>query len=347
MKVSLRIRVSWRHFTQFWALESSQQLRMCPKLTEAHFFLPMGQKMNVAKMTQVFSHSLAAAMRAYIKKHRLPKVYATTADFAEGLNDLFDMGNSCSISDQGAKAPITVYTLDQSVEKLEGYIRWITNWRFEDQRPAAGEKKRLDTLPFKKGLMVTLKALAGLVQYLIQEKGFQYVCTKRFLQDCLENVFSVIRRNGGGFNDHPESQPAVQSLRALTCAKVLDPSSHANCEATGDRILLHLGKEFLVYYDRSFLIIICNIGFYLGFTFLILLMILTCTLRSCRSDLQVREAPNQRSAPCSSCRHSTEVQRGVSRETLDPSKEPLSSASRGYFIHRWLLSSEMDPQGGM
>lgn len=87
-----------------------------------------------------------------------------------------------------------------------------------------------------------------LARYLIAIRGFRYVCTRRFNQDCAENIFSGIRRNGGGFNDHPEATSALQTLRFLSCAKVLEPlvSESSNCEVTCEAMLVHLGRNLSI-----------------------------------------------------------------------------------------------------
>lgn len=199
--------------------------------------------MRVSYAVQILSHSVAAGLFTYVRKGHLPLSAKQTATFVERVNDLFDVGNSSSTSCIGYKSPISNENFHQLSTKILEDTQWIQQWRFEDQR---SEKLLVrDSLPFKKGLLVTLKSICSLSQHLIQKRLFKYVCTRRFTQDCVENVFSVIRRNRGGFNDHPEAQSALQSLRMLSCVRVLDPcvSNISNCEITGEEMLIHLGNH--------------------------------------------------------------------------------------------------------
>ena len=80
------------------------------------------------------------------------------------------------------------------------------------------------------------------MEQLVNDMNYKYVCTRRFTQDCVENLFSVIRRDKGGFNSHPEASKAIQALRFICCEKLIQSSKLANCEEDGDCILLKIGK---------------------------------------------------------------------------------------------------------
>lgn len=189
--------------------------------------------MDVGRAAAVISHTVAAALRHYFEKGELRAEALHTADFLQRICEL-------QISARGTKAPITIDSLEAALQQLQEDFEWIKQWKFEER---CGETDR-ESLPFQKGLLITISALRGLVTFLIKERGFAYVCTRRFTQDCLENLFSVIRRNRGGFNDHPEAQSAVQSLRLATCGQLLDSvSKGTNCENTPDVMLLQLGKQ--------------------------------------------------------------------------------------------------------
>jgi hypothetical protein len=225
-----------------WKLEQDSQLRYCPKLSLSHVELPFGKKMSVSYAVQVLSHSVATGMLAYCDDNRLPSEARQTAAFIEKVNSLFDLGNSSSIADRGSKAPITIDSLEAVENKFTEFIDWVKGWIFEDQRTSPNCKR--SSLPFQKGLLVTLSAIIRLAKFLIQSRGFKYVCTRRFNQDCVENLFSVLRHNRGGFNDHPEGESAVQTLRIASFSNLLHSciGKNSNCSITKDQILVHLGK---------------------------------------------------------------------------------------------------------
>jgi hypothetical protein len=223
-------------------LEKSCQLRLCPKLTEEHFLLSFGKKMRVSLAVQVLSHSVAAALKSHADSGRLPETVHQTANFVARINKLFDIGNSCSISAYGDKRPITLENLSSTTSHMLQEMEWIREWRFHDTRVPEGTVRA--TLPFQRGLLVTLASLCGLADRLLTVKGFKYFCTRRCNQDCAENVFATIRRNRGGFNDQPEAQAGIHALRFISCTSVLESSvsKFSNRETTGDEMLIQLGK---------------------------------------------------------------------------------------------------------
>jgi hypothetical protein len=86
---------------------------------------------------------------------------------------------------------------------------------------------------------------SGLVDRLLLVRQYKYVCTRRFTQDCVENLFSNLRRDRGGFNSHPEASKAVQNLQFACCGMLFDYHKTQNCEDAGGDILVHIGEYFL------------------------------------------------------------------------------------------------------
>lgn len=48
--------------------------------------------------------------------------------------------------------------------------------------------------PVQRGIIITTTSVINLTEYLIKERNFQFILTSRFTQDCVENLFSQIRR---------------------------------------------------------------------------------------------------------------------------------------------------------
>jgi dGTP triphosphohydrolase len=233
-------RASWEHLLSLWEIEQSSSLRLCPKLKEEHFTLPLFRKMRVDLAVQVLSHSVAAALHTLTDLGRIPKEAKQTAEFVTKFNQLTDRLNSASISGKGPKSAIASFFLKERCEELQTYQEWVQSWKFEDKRETAkcSLKKHLE---FQKGLVLTISAVKGLVESLIG-RGYKYVCTRRFGQDCVENLFSLLRRDRGGFNSHPEVTKAIQNLRLSSCNMLLDVTKSPNCEDSGGRLLIHIGR---------------------------------------------------------------------------------------------------------
>jgi hypothetical protein len=213
-------------------------------LTDDHLHPTLSQKMRVCLATQILSASCAAALETYERHGLLPAEVKQSATFIRRINDMFDLMNSRSISDKGCKSPITGANLQERLKTLSELQEWVAKWRFED------EEGNSRSLPFQRGLQITLSAFQHVVKNLLNDHGFQYVLLHRFNQDCVENLFSLIRRDRGGFNDHPEAGRAVQGLRMISCEMLMETSSTGNCEPTDEPLFLSAGI-FLLNTDNS------------------------------------------------------------------------------------------------
>ena len=70
---------------------------------------------------------------------------------------------------------------------------------------------------------------------------FKFLLTNRLNQDCLENMFSVVRsRRGHG--DNPDAQQFLAAFRQIVVDKLLLPSEASNCQADMDKVLLDISS---------------------------------------------------------------------------------------------------------
>ena len=71
--------------------------------------------------------------------------------------------------------------------------------------------------------------------------GFRFLLTNQLNQDCLQNLFSVLRRKGG-FRDNPNPQQFQADFRQVIVDKLFVHSTSANCENDADKILLDISN---------------------------------------------------------------------------------------------------------
>ncbi len=190
--------VQWAHIKHMFELDS-QRLRMAPKLTQQHIFLPaIFGKMRVYLATQVLSHSVAKAMKAYVKKGLLPESYLATSKFCQRFNDLFDLMNS------SVKNGSTPYKCGLSLEAdemfdfIDSSIAWIESLKVFDQENN-NVTQRFRCLD---GMILALASIRAITIDMCTNHGFDFVLTRRLNQDPLENLFGIIRQRGG-FNMNP------------------------------------------------------------------------------------------------------------------------------------------------
>jgi hypothetical protein len=245
---------SWRVVRAVYQLERRSELRSATKLTSAHVNLPLGKKMSVRLAVEVFSHSVGASMMAYLDNDAystLPqparvtnKEVRNTAQFLTDVGKLFDIVNSAHTGDSYGKKAITRPLLADRLEALSRARRFISGWRFMDQRPSAKAPIR-QTLPFKRGWGITLAALEQLVRTQFANPEVFFMALRRFNQDCLENTFCQIRRDKGSFNDILDTTRAVANLRAVAFSTFLSSVTSKCCNSPedGDMVLIDCFRD--------------------------------------------------------------------------------------------------------
>ncbi|KAH7957743.1 hypothetical protein HPB52_022540 [Rhipicephalus sanguineus] len=87
--------VAYDHYRLLYKAEENQQLRIVPKLTQAHIEPDCLRKMNVRLAAQLFSRGTAIGLEFY-RNQGLPGLENSegTEVFTKELNDLFDVLNA-------------------------------------------------------------------------------------------------------------------------------------------------------------------------------------------------------------------------------------------------------------
>lgn len=73
--------------------------------------------------------------------------------------------------------------------------------------------------PFQRGTIVSTTSLLELSKYLLEEKGFKFVLLGRMLQDCVENLFSVVRSG----NPKRNALQIRDSIKQITISEYISP----------------------------------------------------------------------------------------------------------------------------
>ena len=244
----------WDHIKALWNLECQAKIRLVLKLSASHIFLGVGQKMKVVLAIQIFSHSVAAAIRTYVDYGLLSKTAVQTAEFIEEINDLWDIMNSNSFSQIGLKRPIIKDQLNKTNQILQRTYENAKGWKFIDQRPNPLTKEKT-TLPFKKCLLITLRTFIDLPKYLFEDLNIlKFLCGRRLNQDCVENVFCQIRRDKGSFYESVDAWRAIANMKCVAVTSYLTPiKTSGNCEDNGEKMFLdiHMQKLKIQFTEES------------------------------------------------------------------------------------------------
>ena len=190
-------KASWKYIKDFYDIDCAQNVRLAPRLTDNHVKLPpIWGKMKVKLATQIFSNSVATGMHTYIARGLLPYEAMATADFCAHMNNIFDILNS---STQFSVAPHKrALRHDTDMAYINQSIAWLKSFRIINKEGTCVNAK----FRCVDGLVLALNCLKGLMFYLHNMHGLDYLLTRRLCQDPLENYFSLIRQKSG-FNQNP------------------------------------------------------------------------------------------------------------------------------------------------
>lgn len=152
---------------------------MAPKLRQWHIDPSLSQRMRVRYATQILSRTVSAGIQTMVQDGRLPFEASRTSEFFRKANDCFDLLNSTTPNTFAHKQAITRNNCQEKLEEINEYIEWIEKWTFQN------DKVTKSSMPFKKGLLTTLKGIKEVVTRCF-EMDFQFLGTRRLNQDCLE-----------------------------------------------------------------------------------------------------------------------------------------------------------------
>lgn len=172
--------VNVQHIEDLIQYQKPLHFKLAPKLTEdltpSHF-----QKMRVKKSTNVVSHDVSSALKFLAEELTKPD-YKTTAWFLDLVEQWFALMTS--------RHP----TLALSRRNMQSYENSITHlhsvmdvFRTMHVGPKGAWK------PSQSALLISTKSMLDIQEDFLTNKNYVFILTSRFTQDCLENLFSVMR----------------------------------------------------------------------------------------------------------------------------------------------------------
>ncbi len=194
------------------------ELRLCHKLKPLHFTCKGSQRQRVMLAAQLFSHSVASALRL------LSPELEEQANFVDLVNSCFDIFNS---------------RIRKGIRPLDCAL----GLKFEEQHAILCKAKEVFTamraqgkkslLPWQKGWILNINSLLDLFSAVKAEYSLSYVLTTRLNQDCLENFFSRIRYLSGATDTRPgpvEFKIRFRNLILGQAASIIVENAAVQCE---------------------------------------------------------------------------------------------------------------------
>ena len=222
--------IKWLYVVDFYNFDSRLGIRMAPKLTDFHINLRAFAAMRVNLATQVLSHTVAAGITTLIALGKINKKAQTTAEFINFFDQLFNVFNSKHIR---SKQPNGHAISENSCHfaYLEKAFEYLSKLTLSNGRQ----------VPCLEGWKMAINAVKLLWHDLHNDKNmkFQFLLTNRLNQDCIENLFSIVRgRGGNGYNPSPEQFRGA--FRQIIVDQLLQKSESSNCKEDLDSVLLDL-----------------------------------------------------------------------------------------------------------
>jgi len=234
--------ISWSHLVNLVEIQEREELYPATKLRRRHIYF-QNEKMKVKLAAQVLSESVAKAL-LYMQK-RFPSKFigaSSTSIFCQIFNDCFDILNSRRQCGKNVyQKAITRTNIIELKEKIFDFIEYIKSLRILEGKtikPILESSRKIGFL----GIIVGLKSVLNVSNYLFTNDLMSYVLTYKFSQDHLETFFSSIRKMGG-FCNNPTCYQFRSSYKKLV-SHVNDINvSSGNCISQDETSILQIKKE--------------------------------------------------------------------------------------------------------
>lgn len=216
--------VTWSDVTKTFEIDQgSATTRTMLKITSIHIAPTNFQKMRVKYAAQIFSHTVAAAIKTATASGQLvSSTSLCTADFIGRMNDIFDALNSKMLNDPNTKRrPLSIY--DPNIElTLRDGIQFFKSIQIFER-----DRKR-ENIYCLGGFEWTIKSILLLWNEL-KSRGMKYLLTGFLNQDPIENFFSVVR-NRGGYNPTPTVRQFRIAMQQNINIRLQMAVTSGNCE---------------------------------------------------------------------------------------------------------------------
>lgn len=169
------------HIFELAKYQESHIFKLAPKLSEEDLLPSHFSKMKVSTSSNVISHSVSSALKFLADELKKPE-YLTTAWFLDQIEKWFFLMTSRHPSCALSKLNIDVYN------STIGFLKQILEL-FSSME--VGHKKIWK--PSQTGVLISTQSMLDLQEYLLNEKKYTFFLTSRVSQDCLENLFCVLR----------------------------------------------------------------------------------------------------------------------------------------------------------
>jgi len=204
-------KIELEHFKELINIQENSELLLTPKFNMDDLKCNNYMKMKVNKAKKMFDYDVGCTFEVLADENNKPE-FITTAWFVKLVCKWFSFMTSRYRKIALGKKNIDIY------EENVDFLREVINI-FTDLKIGNGGFK-----PVQRGIMISTQSVIDLTEYLITTRDFQYVLTSRFTQDCVENLFSLIRIK----NVIPHSLQFTHNLKLIAIAMYMKDIRNSN-----------------------------------------------------------------------------------------------------------------------
>ena len=201
--------------------QETHTFKLTPKLSEEDLLPTHFTQMKVSTSTNVVSHTVSSALKFLSEELKKP-AYLTTAWFLDQIEKWFYIMTSRHPSCSLSKFNIEAY--NEAITFLKDFMDLFATME-------VGYKKLWK--PSQSGVLISTQSMLELQADLLEKKQYQFVLTSRFSQDCLENLFCVLRSK----QLVPNAVQVKNNLKLICVSQYLKNSSTGSYDED-DRLFL-------------------------------------------------------------------------------------------------------------
>lgn len=205
----------------------NKDLKLAPKLTQATLAPSHFDKMKVSHALNFFSNSVASALRYLVECEGRNAHILTTAWFLDLCNRWFNLMSSRHPVMALSKLNPDQY--HQAVTFLAEIIRVFKGIKIGTK----GAWK-----PVQTGVILSTQSILD-IQEEVLAKDQKFLLTSRFTQDCLENLFSIVRHN----NPVPSPVEFKYALKIITISQFLKATHAGNYQEDDNEFLAEFADD--------------------------------------------------------------------------------------------------------
>ncbi|KAL1466361.1 hypothetical protein MTO96_042785 [Rhipicephalus appendiculatus] len=227
--------VSSKYIKMLYKMQRHSTMRPIRFLTRKHVFPSNIEKMNVMTAVQLFSATVIAALK-YLRDqagHSCDMEFASvgpTVEFMEAIHkwfmcmDVSNLQQHIHRSDEDARQFSD--TDDPRLEWLEGeFLFYIEQLKTKSRAENYLSKETHHALLF------TTMSNVGCIRFLLSQKNFQFVLTRKFSSDPIESMLGFLRRSAG-CNDALDVKSAVCGIEKMLKTGIIASTPQSNVRSS-------------------------------------------------------------------------------------------------------------------